>query len=83
VYHVVTDSGPIQTPDEYGLAAASGLRFSAGLDFLVWRGIRLGAQGYYERFMTVFGYDPANRAKIADGATDEYYGAMVLLGYVL
>jgi hypothetical protein len=83
VYHAVTDTGPIQTPAQYGLSAAYGLRLSAGLDFLVYKGLRLGVQGMYERFSIVFGYDPNNRAKIADGATDEYYGAMVVLGYVL
>ena len=46
-------------------------------------GLRVGAQGFYERFNIVFGYDPNNRTLIADGATDEYYGAMLLLGYVL
>lgn len=83
VYHAVSDTGSIQLPTQYGLSAAFGLRFSAGLDFLVWKGVRLGASGFYERFNVVFGYDPNNRAKVADGATDEYYGAMLLLGYVL
>ena len=83
VYHAVTDTGPIQSPLKYGLAQSYGLRFSAGLDFLVWRGIRVGAAGMYERFNLVFGYDPSNRAEIRDSATDEYYGGMLVLGYVL
>ena len=83
VYHAVTDSGPIQSPTQYGLAAAYGLRFSGGLDFLVWKGIRVGVQAMYERFAVRFGYDPNNRMKVADGATDVYYGGMLMLGYVL
>jgi len=81
VYHLVTNAGEIETQPFYGLAAHFGLRFQAGLDFLVWRGIRLGAMGFYERFGAAYGYDP-NRALIADTSTDEYYGAMLLLGYV-
>jgi hypothetical protein len=82
-YQLITDSGPIQAPDQFGLAAAYGLRFGGGLDFLVWRGIRLGVQGMYERDIIVFGYDPNHRARIADSAVDEYYGALFMLGYVL
>jgi TolB-like protein len=82
-YLAITDTGPIQARDQYGLSAAYGLRFSGGLDFLVYKGLRLGALGFYERYKIVFGYDPNNRAKVADGATDEYYGGMLLLGYVL
>jgi hypothetical protein len=82
VYHAVTDSGPIQSREEFGLAAAGGFRFSGGLDFLVWRGLRLGAKGFYERFNMRFGYDP-DRVRIADTATDEYYGGVLVIGYVL
>ena len=83
VYHAVTDTGPIQYPENYGLAAAYGFRFSGGIDFLAYKGLRIGALGMYERFAIIFGYDPSHRVKIADGATDEYYGGMLLLGYVL
>jgi hypothetical protein len=83
VYHAVTDSGPLQSPAQYGVAAVYGLGVSGGVDFLAWRGIRVGAQGMYERFNATFGFDPANRTKIADSATDAYYGALIVVGYVL
>ncbi len=82
VYHVITNFGPIEAPSEYGLAAGYGLRFSGGIDFLVWKGLRVGAQGFYEHFAIQFGYDRNNEAKIADTASDEYYGGMLILGYV-
>ena len=81
-YHVVTDGGPIQLQANYGLAATVGFRFGVGLDFLVWRGIRIGAQGGYERFTSRYGYDP-NAAQKRDTSTDEYFGGTLVLGYVL
>jgi hypothetical protein len=80
VYHAVLNSGPIETHAEYGYASQYGLRFQAGLDFLVYKGIRVGAMGFYERFGATYGYDQT-AAMIANTSTDEYYGAMLLLGY--
>ncbi len=80
-YHAVTDSGPIQLRANYGVAATVGFRFSAGLDFLVWRGIRLGAQGSYERFAARYGYDP-DAVQKRSTSIDEYFGAVLVLGYV-
>ncbi len=80
-YHIVTDSGPIQLRENYGLAATVGFRFSAGIDFLVWRGIRLGLQGHYERFSSRYGYDP-ERVQIRDTSTDEFFGGTAVIGYV-
>ena len=80
-YHAVTDSGPIQLRANYGIAATVGFRIAAGLDFLVWRGIRLGVQGSYERFAARYGYDPEAVQKRST-SVDEYFGAVLVLGYV-
>jgi len=84
-YHVVLDPGPIADPvAEYGPAKSFGVRVRGGLDFLVYKGFKVGAEGMYERFSLTF--DPtaaAAPAKIANSGVDQYFGGVIVVGYVL
>lgn len=81
LYHVVSNAGPIQSHDNYGLAYTNGFRVGGGLDFLAWRGLHVGANGFYERFTSTFGYD-TSATRIANGSADAYFGGMLVFGYV-
>jgi len=81
----VLDSGPIaDAVSEYGPTKSFGVRVRGGLDFLVYKGFKVGAEGLYERFSLTF--DPtaaAAPAKIANSGTDQYFGGVIVVGYVL
>ncbi len=84
-YHLVFDSGPIADVNtEYGPAKTFGLRVRGGLDFLVYKGLKIGAEGLYERFSLTFNPTAAMPpAKIANSGTDQYFGGIIVVGYVL
>ena len=55
-----------------------------GLDFLVYKGFKVGAEGLYERFSLTFNPSSAvTPAKIANSGTDQYFGGVIVVGYVL
>jgi hypothetical protein len=80
-YHVVFNGGPVQGSDEFGPGSVYGLRAGGGLDFLVYRGLKIGAVGYYERYVLAFSGDGAP-VKVASSAVDQYFGGVLLIGYV-
>jgi hypothetical protein len=84
-YHVVFDSGPIaDVAAEYGPTKAFGIRVRGGLDFLVYKGFKIGAEGMYERFSLTFNPGAASMpAKVANSGTDQYFGGVIVVGYVL
>ena len=84
-YHVVFDSGPIaDVGAEYGPTKTFGIRVRGGLDFLVYKGLKIGAEGMYERFSLTFNPSAASApAKIANSGTDQYFGGVIVVGYVL
>ncbi|MDB4966891.1 MAG: hypothetical protein JWN44_2580 [Myxococcales bacterium] len=83
-YHIVFDSGPIaDLATEYGPTKSFGVRVRGGLDFFVYKGLKLGAEGYYERFSLKFDPGAAMPAKVANGGTDQYFGGIIVVGYVL
>jgi hypothetical protein len=80
-YHLVFDPGPIaDTAAEFGPAKTFGIRVRGGLDFLVYKGFKIGAEGLYERFSLTFN---ATGAKLANSGTDQYFGGVIVVGYVL
>ncbi|HEX4460452.1 MAG TPA: hypothetical protein VIA18_20885 [Polyangia bacterium] len=84
-YHYVLSSGSItNTGSEYGPASNFGVRISGGLDFFVYKGLKIGVGGMYERFGLTF-HPPANvtPAKTATSAVDQYFGGLISVGYVL
>jgi hypothetical protein len=82
-YHVVFNSGSVQTVDEFGPGSVYGLRVGGGLDFLVYRGLKIGALGYYERYTIAFsGTGNPPPQKVASSAIDQYFGGVLLIGYV-
>ncbi len=83
-YHAVLASGPIELVNtEYGPASTFGIRVSGGLDFFLYKGLKLGAEGYYERFSLKFTPGALMPAKSANSGTDQYFGGVILVGYVL
>ena len=48
---------------------------------IVWRGLKIGALGYYERYVIAFSGDGAP-VKVASSAVDQYFGGVLLIGYV-
>jgi hypothetical protein len=47
---------------------------------LLYRGLKLGALGFYERFQLAFSGVPVP-AKIGTSALDQYFGAVIVVGY--
>ena len=84
-YHIVFDPGPIaDATTEYGPTKTFGIRVRGGLDFLVYKGFKLGVEGLYERFSLTFNptATPAP-GKVANSGTDQYFGGVIVVGYVL
>lgn len=81
-YHVVLAAGPVTDGSEYGPARTYGLRVRGGLDFLVYKGLKIAASGFYERFTLKFA-GTGNPAKAANSGTDQYFGGFLAIGYVL
>jgi hypothetical protein len=83
-YNQPFDAGEVTTTTAYGPASVYGVRFEGGLDFFVYKGLKLGAIGYYERYS--FSFDPSFMPPpgqmLFTSAVDEYFGGMILLGYV-
>jgi hypothetical protein len=83
-YHLVLAAGSVSDiATEYGPTAVIGLRFAGGLDFFVYKGLKLGLDGYYERFGLKFVPGNTMPAKQAGAATDQYFGGILTVGYVL
>jgi TolB-like protein len=84
-YHVVFDPGPIaDATTEYGAAKTFGIRVRGGLDFLVYKGFKIGLEGLYERFSLTFNPSAAcATCKVANSGTDQYFGGVIVVGYVL
>jgi hypothetical protein len=86
-YHIVFDTGSIQTDQQYGSGGAWGLRAHVGGEVRVWRGLIVRVAGFYERFGLSFDNSaPGSNglpAKVTTGdAIDQYYGLWGGLGYV-
>jgi hypothetical protein len=83
-YHLVLAAGAItDITTEYGGASIYGLRFTGGLDFIVYKGLKLGLEGYYERFNLKFVPGSTMPAHQAGAAVDQYFGGVITVGYVL
>jgi hypothetical protein len=83
-YHIVFSDGAITNIGvEYGPAKTFGLRFTGGLDFFAYKGLKLGLEGFYERFDLDFKPGNVAPAKSATSATDQYFGGLIVVGYVL
>lgn len=86
-YHIVFNTGSIQTDQEYGPGGAWGLRAHVGGEVRVWKGIIIRVAGFYERFGLSFDNSaPGSNGlpvKITTGnALDQYYGLWGGVGYV-
>jgi TolB-like protein len=83
-YHLVVNSGPISdVATEYGPTATTGLRFGGALDFIIYKGLKVGLDGFYERFGLKFVPGNTSPAKQANAAVDQYFGGVITVGYVL
>ncbi len=80
-YQAVLDAGSITTDDEYGPANAFGLRVQGGLEFFVWRGLKLSAAGFYNRYS--FAFAGTGALMPAQSAVDQYFGGVFSIGYEL
>lgn len=77
-YHLLLDTGAIHTASEYGPGGGWGIRVLAGVEVLPWRGLVLRLAGFYEHFGLSFDHPPTPTG----GATDQYYGGLLGIGYV-
>ena len=82
------DAGPIQTKAEYGPGGGFGLRFGAGAEARIWRGLYAGVNGFVEHFALNFNQPPQLikptppcPCGVTGGATDDYYGVGATVGY--
>jgi hypothetical protein len=79
-YEYVPDAGPTEDLNEYGLSSTNGLVVRAGVEVRVWRRLRAGVSGFYERIMMSF-ENQVPTQRHADSALDEYFGAVFMVGY--
>jgi hypothetical protein len=72
--------GEIGQASRYGRAQVRAFRLDAGIDFFLYRGIKLAIIGIYEQYSFTF---VGTGALEANGALDQYYGGVITIGYVL
>lgn len=83
-YGLVVDAGSVTSPDRYGPADVYGIRIEGGLEFFAWRGLKVGASGFYSRYAFAFApLDPTADPSGAhpSSAVDQYFGGLFLVGY--
>ena len=80
-YQLVIDPGAVTTTDEYGPGSVFGIRVDGGLDFFVWRGLKVSGLGFYQRFAITF--TAQGMRGIANSAADQYFGGILAVGYEL
>ncbi len=82
--HILIDAGAIQSANEFGPGGGWGVRLAAGGEARFWRGMTARVSGFYEQFGLSFnGSTMPPPAKVTmGGATDQYYGLVIGLGYV-
>ena len=81
-YEYVPTAGHIEDLDEYGAANVWGYHLRGGLDFYVWKKLKVGGGAYLEQFDLTFdrGQIPAP-LKTASSFNDKFYGGTVSVGY--
>ncbi|HEX3761538.1 MAG TPA: hypothetical protein VHW23_22730 [Kofleriaceae bacterium] len=87
---LITSTGMIQDPDQYGTASVFGFDGTLGADYLVTPNIFVRAAGRYEFINFTFkgtgvqsnGRDGDPTTQDVSGAKDSYLGGMVTVGYV-
>lgn len=80
--HLVQSAGAIQSAAEYGRASTTALRARGGIDWVIYKGLKVGGVGFYERFGLTFQPGTPAPQKMAGKATDQYFGGTLLVGYV-
>ena len=83
-YGLVLDAGAVTGVDRYGPADVYGIRGEGGLEFFAWRGLKVGAAGFFSRY--AFAFPPLDPTVTATGthptsAVDQYFGGLFSLGY--
>ena len=83
---LLLDAGPVTAPEGYGPATAYGLRPEAGLDFFVWRGLKITAGFFFHQVsFTFLGSDPPpakpGGGTVAASAVDRSLGGLLGVGY--
>ena len=83
-YGLVLDAGAVTGTDRYGPADVYGIRVEGGLEFFAWRGLKVGAAGFFSRY--AFAFPPLDPTVTATGthptsAVDQYFGGLFSLGY--
>jgi hypothetical protein len=81
-YHAVLDTGSIQTQAEYGDGSAWGLRGHAAVEIHVVKGLTIRVAGFYEQFGLSFANDMMSMKSTMGGATDQFFGATLSVGYI-
>jgi hypothetical protein len=81
--HVLVDAGPIQSATEFGPGGGYGIRFSLGGDVKIWKGLYGRLSAFYEQFGISFNHSsvPPPAKTTTGGATDQYYGGLLSVGY--
>jgi hypothetical protein len=80
--HLVQSAGAIQSAAEYGRASTTALRARGGVDWVLYKGFKVGVAGFYEWFRLNFQPSTPPPQRMASNATDQYFGGTLLVGYV-
>ena len=86
-FHILLDTGSIQTPAEWGPGGGYGLRVNAGLEFRIWQGLFARAAGHVEHFGLSFNPPGMHRTMppcpcgTTGAASDNFYGGVLSVGY--
>lgn len=87
---LITNTGAIQNPDQYGAATVTGFEFDTGIDYMLLKNVFVRAAFRYETIGFKFKGDPMSQTHTRDadpdqdvtGARDSYLGGTATLGYL-
>ena len=81
--HLLLDGGPIQSAAEFGPGGGYGIRLSLGGDVMIYKGLFARLSAFYEQFGLSFNQSsvPPPAKTTIGGATDQYYGGLLGVGF--
>lgn len=74
------NAGAIERPDRYGPSQTVAFRVEGGVEVFAWKGLKLIARGYFERYILSFSTVPGTSRR-AELAIDKYAGGALSVGY--
>lgn len=74
------NAGSIERPDRYGTSQTVAFRVDGGVEVFAWKGLKILARGYFERYILEFQPMPGTSRR-AELAIDKFAGGAISVGY--